>query len=72
MPVETIVRMLDEELTRLQQVRSLLAATGKLAPTITRTLQSRPARRKRALSAEARRAIAEAQRRRWAAQKAKA
>ena len=69
MPVENILRMLDAELSRLRQVRALLAATGKIAPVIARSLPAPPRRRKRPLSAEARRAISEAQRKRWAAKK---
>lgn len=72
MPVENILSMLEEDLACLRQVRSLLAATGKITPVLTQTLSAAPKRRKRALSADARRRIAEAQRKRWAAQKLKA
>lgn len=72
MSVENILLMLDEDLKRLQQVRSLLASTGKISNAITKSLPSPPKRRKRALSAESRRRIAEAQRKRWAARKLQA
>jgi hypothetical protein len=66
MSIDNIVRMLDEELTTLRKVRALLAATGKLPASITHSLTSKQRVRKRSLSPEARRAIAEAQRKRWA------
>ena len=81
MAFETIMAHLDAEIARLYQVRNLLASTGKvdgkIGPTNgtagrkTRGSQKVKAGAKRVLSAEARKAIADAQRRRWAAQKAR-
>jgi hypothetical protein len=83
MALEGIIAQLDAEIARLTQVRNLLSATGKVEAKIsavkgTSTKKSRgPAKTatkkavKRILSPEARKAIADAQRKRWAAQKAK-
>jgi hypothetical protein len=86
MAIESIIAQLDAEISRLKQVRNLLSATGKVEAKIT-AVKGKPAKKtaaktakarktktgvKRVLSAEARKAIADAQRRRWAAQKAKA
>jgi hypothetical protein len=74
MSIESILAEIDAEITRLTQVRRLLAGSGKAASTIVeRTGKKSPAKaqRKRVLSAEARKRIADAQRKRWAAQKAK-
>jgi hypothetical protein len=65
MSLETILSTIDAEIVRLQQARALLAgsnakpADGPLVPK----------KRKRRMSAEVRERIAEAQRKRWAAQK---
>jgi hypothetical protein len=74
MTIDSILSQLDSEISRLTQVRSLLAqsakATSKLG--IGRNAKAGVKRRKkRVLSAEARKRIADAQRKRWAAQKAK-
>ena len=81
MAIESIIAQLDAEIARLYQVRNLLSSTGKVdgKPGATEGLTSKKTRgaskskprAKRVLSAEARKAIADAQRRRWAAQKAK-
>lgn len=83
MAIESIIAQLDAEISRLQQVRDLLSATGKIEAKITavkttkksRTAPAKSSKKKgtvkRILSPEARKAIADAQRRRWAAQKAK-
>jgi hypothetical protein len=81
MAIETIIAQLDAEIARLYQVRNLLSSTGKvdgklgaangLATRKTRTIAKSKPKAKRVLSAEARKSIADAQRRRWAAQKAK-
>jgi hypothetical protein len=75
MVIESIVAQIDAEIARLTQVRALLASTGKVGTrkiaAKAKTAAGRP-RKKRVLSAEARKRIAEAQRKRWAAQKAKA
>jgi hypothetical protein len=76
MTIELILAQIDAEIARLTQVRSLLADSGKVAPkaaAIERKTKKAPAktRKKRVLSPEARKRIADAQRNRWAAQKAK-
>jgi Spy/CpxP family protein refolding chaperone len=85
MAIESIIAQLDAEISRLKQVRDLLSATGKVEAKIT-AVKTKPAKKakityaksaaktkvvKRVLSPEARKAIADAQRKRWAAQKAK-
>jgi uncharacterized small protein (DUF1192 family) len=85
MAIESILALLDAEIERLKQVRNLLSATGKVEAKIT-AAKGRPGRKpgpkpanssakkktvKRVLSPEARKAIADAQRKRWAAQRAK-
>jgi hypothetical protein len=86
MAIESIIAQLDAEISRLNQVRNLLSATGKVEAKIT-AVKGKPTRKtrgkgkaapkakagvKRVLSPEARKAIADAQRKRWALQKAKA
>ena len=85
MAIEGIIAQLDAEIARLKQVRALLSATGKVEAKITAakgtsTKKTRGKAKvapkakgavKRVLSPEARKAIADAQRRRWAAQKTK-
>lgn len=73
---DSLLALIDAEIARLSQVRSLLAGAGKVAPTVTeRKNRKIPAKAKtrktRVLSPEARKRIADAQRKRWAAQKAK-
>jgi hypothetical protein len=65
MTVNDILASIDEEISRLQQVRALL--TGKPA----KVHQPVATKKRRKLSAAARKRIADAQRKRWAAQKAK-
>jgi len=75
MSIESILAEIDAEIARLTQVRSLLAGSAKVASTVSdRTAKKNAGRtqKKRVLSAEARKRIADAQRKRWAAQKAKA
>jgi hypothetical protein len=77
MTADSILAQIDAEIARLTQVRSLLANTGKLAAKVTeRKANKTPAKTKtrkaRVLSPEARKRIADAQRKRWAALKAKA
>jgi hypothetical protein len=82
MSTESILVQIEAEIARLTQVRSLLANTGKVATKIIeRKTKNTPApvkakaktkaRKTRVLSPEARKRIADAQRKRWAAQKAK-
>jgi hypothetical protein len=74
MVIESLVAQIDAEIARLTQVRALLASTGGVSSKITvakgKLTVGRP-RKKRVLSAEARKRIADAQRKRWAAQRAK-
>ena len=76
MTIENILAQIDAEITRLQQARALLAPLGTAATKAGRTVKKAPAkaktRKKRVLSAEARKKIADAQHRRWAKLKAKA
>ena len=79
MTIESILAQIDAEIAKLTQVRSLLDGIGKVAAKVTlpKTKKS-PAktkaktRKRRVLSADARKRIADAQHKRWAAQKAKA
>ena len=78
MAIESIIAQIDAEIARLTQVRSLLANTGKVAvkaterkTTKTKAKAKGKGKRTRVLSPEARKRIADAQRKRWAAQKAK-
>jgi 50S ribosomal subunit-associated GTPase HflX len=73
MAIESILAQLDAEIARLTQVRSLLASSGKVSAKTNerKTARGPGKRKKRVLSAEARKRIADAQRKRWAAQKAK-
>lgn len=74
MTIDSILSQLDSEIARLTQVRSLLANSAKSSTklTVSKAAKSPTKRRKkRVLSAEARKRIADAQRKRWAAQKAK-
>jgi hypothetical protein len=86
MVIDSILAQIDAEIAKLTQVRSLLANTGKIAAAITERLTAKAAKaakpakaakaaktkKRRTLSPEARQRIADAQRKRWAAQKAKA
>ena len=73
MSIESILSQINAEIEKLQQVRSLLAETGKVSIRFSgrKANKAATARKKRVLSPEARKRIADAQRRRWAAQKAK-
>jgi hypothetical protein len=91
MAIDSILAQIDAEIAKLTQVRSLLAATGKIAAKLTerktkkaaKAAKAAPvakaakapkvakAKKRRSLSPEARQRIADAQRKRWAAQKAK-
>jgi hypothetical protein len=76
MSIDSILVEIDAEIARLTQVRSLLANTGLAANKLTerktkKTTAKGTGRKKRVLSADARKRIADAQRKRWAAQKAK-
>jgi hypothetical protein len=74
MSIESIIAEIDAEISRLTQVRSLLAGSRSINSSGAKKKTSRnpsKTRKKRVLSAEARKRIADAQRKRWAAQKAK-
>jgi hypothetical protein len=79
MAIDSILAQIDSEIAKLTQVRSLLAGLGKVAVTVTkpkakkaRAKTKAKVRKRHVLSPEARKRIADAQRKRWAAQKAKA
>jgi low affinity Fe/Cu permease len=76
MAIENILAQLDSEIARLKQARALLATIGTAVTTAGRKARKASAkakpRKKRVLSAEARKRIADAQRKRWAAVRAKA
>jgi hypothetical protein len=73
MTIDSILAQLDSEIARLTQVRALLASSAKTTTKFSLPKAGKGAirRKKRVLSAEARKRIADAQRKRWAAQKAK-
>ena len=74
MPIESIIAQIDAEIARLTQIRSLLANTGATASKANAPKAKNAAaktKKRRVLSPEARKRIADAQRKRWAAQKAK-
>lgn len=74
MAIDSIISQLDAEIARLIQVRKLLAGSSAASFTATeRKAKSAAGKAKtnRVLSPEARKKIADAQRRRWAAQKSK-
>ena len=76
MAIQSILAQIDSEIARLKQARELLATTGpaaaKAGRSATKAAPSAKPRKKRVLSAEARKRIADAQRKRWAAQRSKA
>jgi len=78
MAIDSILAQIDSEIARLTQVRALLSGNGKSSVAGTKTKSAaagapaKSARKKRVLSPEARKRIADAQRKRWAAQRAKA
>jgi len=76
MAIDSILAQIDAEIARLTQARSLLASLGTVAikviePEAKKSPAKSKRRKKRVLSPEARKRIADAQRKRWAAQKAK-
>jgi hypothetical protein len=71
MSIETIIAEIDAEIARLTQVRSLLAGSRTISSAGAGRKAVKSSSKKRVLSAEARKRIADAQRKRWAAQKAK-
>jgi hypothetical protein len=76
MAIESILTEIDAEIAKLTQIRNLLANTGVAAKNIagskSKKVPAKPkGKKRRVLSPEARKRIADAQRKRWAAQKAK-
>jgi hypothetical protein len=67
MSTDRILALIDEEVARLKQVRQLL--TGANAASSSDTKAATLGRKRRHLSAAARKKIADAQRLRWAEQK---
>jgi hypothetical protein len=75
MGIEDILVQIDAEIEKLTEVRNLLAGTGKLTAGIKDASVKKHSfnlKKKRVLSPAARKRIADAQRRRWAAHRAKA
>lgn len=78
MAIADIVTALDEEIARLQQVRGLLLAVGGAVSSRGATSfqyganATKPAHKRRRLSADARARISAAQKKRWAKQKKEA
>ncbi len=77
MAIESILTQIDEEIAKLQQIRALLATTDVAAkkaaePKARNASAKSKGKKRRVLSPEARKRIADAQRKRWSAQKAKA
>lgn len=70
MTTADIITEIDAEIARLERVRKLLSngSNSQLSGPLTKKASGR---KKRTLSPEARKRIADAQRKRWAAQKAK-
>lgn len=64
---ENIIAAIDEEISKLQQVKKLLQGSG--GSKFVSSLSAGKPRAKRVLSPEARQRIAAAQKRRWAKQK---
>jgi hypothetical protein len=75
MTIDSILSQIDSEIARLTQVRKLLAGSAANSitstPRKTKSAGKKKTRKARVLSPEARKRIADAQRRRWAAQKSK-
>jgi hypothetical protein len=74
MPIDSILAQIDAEIAILTHARALLSSSTSTGANVTaakgKKKVGRP-RKKRVLSPEARKRIADAQRKRWAAQKAK-
>lgn len=69
---ENILPLIDAEIARLKDARKLLEKAGRVVlPATLLTKTKKTAKKKRVLSPEARKRIADAQRKRWAAAKTK-
>jgi hypothetical protein len=76
MAIESILAQIDEEIAKLTQIRNLLTNTAAIARKVpgskaTKAPAKSKGKKRHVLSPEARKRIADAQRKRWAAQKAK-
>lgn len=74
MTIDSILSQIDAEIARLTEVRKILAGSStSISVSGPRKTKSAPAKKRspRVLSPEARKRIADAQRKRWAAQKSK-
>ena len=76
MAIDSILSLIDAEIARLTQARALLARTGALTAKVQLQTAAKPkavapVKKHRKISAEGRRRIAEAQKKRWAAAKSK-
>jgi hypothetical protein len=70
MGVSEILTQIDREIAQLQQARALLAGNAvKTHKRAVKTAAAKPGRKKRNLTPEGRKRIAEAVKRRWAEQK---
>lgn len=65
MSLPTVLELIDSEIERLESARKALVGVSKILPAKTKAM----GKKKRNLSPEGRKRIAEAVRRRWAAQK---
>jgi hypothetical protein len=65
MTIDTILASIDSEISQLKQARALLSGEG-----VKKTKSAAPIRKRRKMSAAARKKIAAAQKARWAKQKA--
>ena len=75
MAIESILAQIDEEIAKLTQIRAILSsgfsAKKAVEPKVKKAPEKGKVKKRRVLSPEARKSIADAQRKRWAAQKAK-
>jgi len=73
MSIESILAQIDAEIAQLTQARNLLSTKSAVSAKPVKAAPAKVGRpkKRRVLSADARKRIADAQRRRWAAQKAK-
>lgn len=70
MEIDSIIAALDAELEKLNQARAVLSKGDNVASSVDRAQLSKPRKAtRRVMSLEARKRIAEAQRKRWAATK---
>ena len=75
MAIDSIVAQIDAEIARLTQARTLLAGLNSTAVAALQSISASPKtkkKKKRVLSPEARKRIADAQHKRWALHNAKA